>query len=159
VTHAAPVGTKQPTPLGMEIEHRTLVRAPRDTVYRALTTAAGFDEWFTTGAAIVPEPGGVMHLRWREWGADAITVEDRGEVVEAIAPERFVFRWHGNGPKRELTTVELDFLEDERGTIVSLRESGYADTDEGRSGFVSCCAGWGEALTLMKFYVEHGVTY
>ena len=141
VTQAVRIGTKQANPLGLEIEHRTLVRAPRDAVYRALTTAEGLDEWFTTGAEIVPEPGGVMHLRWRDWGADAITVEDRGEVVEAVAPERFVFRWHGNVPEGGLTTVELDFLEDARGTIVSLRESGYEDSDEGRSGFVSCCAG------------------
>jgi uncharacterized protein YndB with AHSA1/START domain len=52
----------------MAIEHRTLVRAPREAVYRALTTADGLDEWFTTGAEVVPEPGGIMHLRWREWG-------------------------------------------------------------------------------------------
>jgi uncharacterized protein YndB with AHSA1/START domain len=159
VTQAAPIETKQAAPLGMEITHRTLVRTPREAVYRALTTAEGLDQWFTRGTEIVPEPGGVVHLRWRDWGADSISVEDRGEVVEAVAPERFVFRWHGNGLTGDLTTVELDFVEDERGTVVSVRESGFVDDEEGRAGFVSCCAGWGEALSLMKFYVEHGVTY
>ena len=24
---------------------------------------------------------------------------------------------------------------------------------------MECAAGWGEALTLLKFYLEHGVTY
>ena len=24
---------------------------------------------------------------------------------------------------------------------------------------LECAAGWGEALTLLKFYVEHGVVY
>ena len=159
MTQPPPIGTKQAGALGMEIEYRTLVRAPRDTVYRALSTAEGLDEWFTTGAEVVPEPGGVMHLRWHDWGAELVTAEDRGEVVEVVAPQRFVFRWHGNGPDAEPTTVELDFLEEERGTIVGVHESGYENSDEGRAGFVSCCAGWGEALALLKFYVEHGVTY
>jgi uncharacterized protein YndB with AHSA1/START domain len=150
----------QAAPLGMEIAHRTLVRAPRDAVYRALTTAEGLDQWFTSGAEVVREPGGIMRLRWRDWGPDAVTVDDRGEVVEVVAPERFVFRWHDNGFEAGgLTTVQFDFLENERGTIVSVRETGFENSEGGRSGFVSCCAGWGEALTLMKFYVEHGVTY
>jgi uncharacterized protein YndB with AHSA1/START domain len=117
----------------LEIEYRTLVRAPRDVVYRALTTAEGLDEWFTSDAVVEPEPGGVMHLRWRNWGAEFVTVEDRGEVVEAVAPERFVFRWHGNGPIGTPTTVELDFVEDERGTVVSVHETGYEDSNAGRA--------------------------
>jgi len=78
------------------------VRAPREAVYRALTTAEGHDQWFTRGTEIVPEPGGVMHLRWRDWGA---------------------------------ATVELDFVEDERGTLVSVRESGYVDDEEGHDRY------------------------
>ena len=148
-----------PALLGLDIEYTTLIRAPRDVVYRALTTADGLDQWFTTGAEVVAQPGGVIHWRWRDWGAESVTVDDRGEVVEAVEPERFVFRWHGNGPEAEPTTVELDFIEDERGTIVSVHETGYEDSKGGRAGFVSCCAGWGEALALLKFYVEHGVTY
>jgi uncharacterized protein YndB with AHSA1/START domain len=126
----------------LAIEYQTLVRAPREAVYRALTTAEGLDEWFTTGAEVVREPGGVMHLRWRDWGAESVTVEGCGEVVEAVPPERFVFRWHGNGAERASTTVELNFREDERGTVVSVHETGYEDSDDGRAGFVNCCAGW-----------------
>ena len=159
MTQSSSIGVKPAAPLGMAIEYRTLVRAPRAAVYHALTTAEGLDQWFTSGAEVVPEPGGVMHLRWRDWGAGRVNVEDRGEVVEVVAPQRFVFRWHGNGPDSEPTTVELDFLEEQRGTIVSVHESGYEDSDRGRAGFVSCCAGWGEALALLKFYVERGVTY
>ena len=47
----------------------------------------------------------------------------------------------------------------EDGTIVRLREYGYEDTPSGHQGILECAAGWGEALTLFKFYVEHGITY
>ena len=40
-----------------------------------------------------------------------------------------------------------------------LREHGYPDTPEGMAGLMSCATGWGEALTLLKFYVEHGLRY
>ncbi len=42
----------------------TLVRAPRDRVYDALTRAEELDAWFTTGAEIDLRPGGEMVWRW-----------------------------------------------------------------------------------------------
>jgi uncharacterized protein YndB with AHSA1/START domain len=140
--------------LGIDIEHSVLVRAPRDRVYDVLTTAEGWDAWFTTGTRLDARPGGTIELRWRAWGPDEIDVDDGGPVLEAIAPARFVFQW-GDPP----TTVELDLAADVRGTVVSVREHGYRDTPSGRAKFVSCATGWGEALTLLKFYVERGVTY
>ena len=44
------------------------------------------------------------------------------------------------------------------GTIVRLREAGYYNTPSGIRSMVECAAGWGEALTLLKFYVEHGIS-
>jgi uncharacterized protein YndB with AHSA1/START domain len=112
----------------------TLVRAPRERAYDALTRAEELDAWFTTGAE----------------------VENRGPVLEARRPERYVFRWQaGLGG----TTVEIDFDEHADGTVVRLREHGYPDTPAGWAGFCDCSTGWGEALTLLKFYVEHGVRY
>ena len=40
-----------------------------------------------------------------------------------------------------------------------VHEYGYPDTPEGWEQHMSCSTGWGEALTLLKFYVEHGVRY
>jgi uncharacterized protein YndB with AHSA1/START domain len=139
-----------------EIRMTTVVRAPRERVYDALTQAEQLDAWFTTGAEIDPRPGGEMVWRWVEWGADRITAEDRGPVLEARRPERFVFRWQA-----ELggTTVEVDFEEHPEGTLVSLRDHGYPDTEEGWRQFLDCSTGWGEALTLLKFWVEHGARY
>ena len=57
------------------------------------------------------------------------------------------------------STIEINLAAVEGGTIVSLREYGCADTPSARSAMLSCAAGWGEDLTLMKFYMEYGVVY
>lgn len=139
-----------------DIRVATLVRAPRERVYDALTRADELDAWFTTGAEVDPRPGGEMVWRWVDWGPDRITAEDRGPVLEARRPERYVFRWQA-----ELggTTVEIDFEEHPEGTLVRLHEHGYPDTAEARRQLLECASGWGEALTLLKNWVEHGVRY
>jgi hypothetical protein len=43
--------------------------------------------------------------------------------------------------------------------VVHLTEKGYTNTPGGRRNMLECASGWGEALTLLKFYLEHGVTY
>lgn len=77
-------------------------------------------------------------------------------MLEAAPPSRFVFQLQAalGG-----TTVEVDFEEHTEGTVVRLREHGYPDTREGRAGYQECSVGWGEALTLLKFWVEHGLRY
>jgi uncharacterized protein YndB with AHSA1/START domain len=134
----------------------TLVRAPRERVYDALTKAEELDAWFTTGAEVDPQPGGEMVWRWEDWGPDHVTAEDRGPVLEARRPERYVFGWQ---ERLGGTIVEVDFEEHPDGTVIRLREHGYPDTPEGWEGFAECATGWGEALTLLKFWVERGARY
>jgi uncharacterized protein YndB with AHSA1/START domain len=139
-----------------DIRVTTLVRAPRECVYDALTRAEELDAWFTMGAAVDARPGGEMVWRWVDWGPDAYTGGDDGPVLEARRPERFVFRWQAalGG-----TTVEIDFAEHSDGTLVRLREHGYPDTPDGWEQHMSCATGWGEALTLLNVYIEHCVRY
>ena len=136
------------------IEHDILIRAAPEQVYDAFTTAAELDKWFTTGAEVDPRPGGQMIWRWKDWGANKETAEDGGAVLEAERPRRYVFQW-----RQEPSTVALDFEKVDEGTIVRLRETGYLDKHERIQVMLGCAAGWGEALTLLKFYVEHGIVY
>ena len=142
----------------MQIEHSTFVSAAPEQVYDAFTTAEGLDGWFTRGARVDPWPGGEIRFRWVDWGPDRVTAEDGGPVLEARRPERFVFQWYPDNPSYP-TTVKVDFQPTADGTIVRLREYGYQDTPTGRKAMINCAAGWGEALTLLKFYVEHGIRY
>ncbi len=147
-----------PETLPDEIRHAVLIRAPAERVYDALTTAEGMDGWFTTGASIDARAGGAIVFRWREWGPDRYTGEDGGRVIEATRPSRFVFEWRPDrgGPP---TTVDVSIEQRDDGTVVRLREHGYQNTPDGRERLLDCAAGWGEALTLLKFYAEHGISY
>ncbi|HEV8534885.1 MAG TPA: SRPBCC domain-containing protein [Candidatus Limnocylindria bacterium] len=119
----------------LEARASTFVYAPRDRVYDVFATAKGLDAWFTKGAEVDARPGGRIVFRWKDWGVDRENVTSEGRVLEAKRPERFVFEWWDKDPAKA-TTVEVRFEERDGGTI-----------------------GWGEALTLAKFYVEHGLVY
>ncbi len=58
-----------------------------------------------------------------------------------------------------MTTVEFDLEERADGTLLRLREHGFAPTAKGRKSFEGNSLGWGEVAILLKFYVEHGVRY
>jgi uncharacterized protein YndB with AHSA1/START domain len=140
------------------IQHATLIHARIEHVYDAFTSADGLDGWFTSGALVDPRPGGFILFRWVDWGPEHINAEDGGPVLEATPPTRLVFRWHPDEPSYT-TTVEVDFKPIGEDTIVSLVEHGYHDTRSGRTACLNCATGWGEALTLLKFYAEHGLRY
>ncbi len=142
----------------LEIRHATFVRASADQVYKAFTTAEGLDAWFTDGAKVEPRPGGKILFRWKDWGPDRVSGEDGGPVLEAIPSMRFIFQWHPED-QSYATTVEVNFTQIEGGTTVRLREYGYLDTLTSKRCQLDCAAGWGEALTLLKVYVEHGIRY
>jgi uncharacterized protein YndB with AHSA1/START domain len=143
----------------LEIRHSVLIRAPREKVWAALTTAEGFDGWWgTRGSEIDLRPGGKLTLRWREWGAEKQHNHDQhGVVLEVDRPQRFVYQWGSSTD--DMTTVEFDLLERDEGTLLRLREHGFAPTAHGRESFGGNSLGWGEVSTLLKFYVEHGVRY
>jgi uncharacterized protein YndB with AHSA1/START domain len=137
------------------ILHKVLIRAERKRVFDAMTTAHGLDAWFTRGSSVDLRPGGTLIFRWREWGPDAFTGEARCPIVAVEVPRRFVFKWWED----HYTTVEMDFGEVNGGTLVRLTEYGYEDSAEGHRRLIECATGWGEALTLLKFFCEYGVTY
>lgn len=140
------------------IECSTLIRVQPAVAYDGIATAEGLDGWFTDGASVDARPGGSIRFRWKNWGADEGTQEDGGPVLEADRPHRFVFQWQPDNPTY-YTTVELGFKPHPEGVIVALKEYGYENTPSGRRALLECATGWGEALTLLKFYVEYKIVY
>ena len=138
------------------IHYNTYIDAPPEKVYDTLTTASGWDAWFTQSAQVDARPGGVMVFRWENFKVDRYTGESVGPVLEAEAPRRFVFQWTaGDSP----TTIEFDLEPLGSGTVVTVTESGHTPSPKDLEALVECASGWGEALTLLKFYLEHGITY
>ena len=137
--------------LDLEVKQTVFIRAPREKVYDAFATAEGLDGWFTRGSQVDARPGGAMLLKWVDWGAEQnITQDVPGKVLEARRPERFVYEWGEPGSE---STVEIVLEPREGGTLVRLREYGFRKIQS----VIENAGGWGEALTLWKFRVEHGI--
>ena len=142
--------------LDSKIRQRTFIAAPPEKVYDTLTSARSWDAFFTTDMELDPKPGGVCSFSWKDWGPDKYTLKVPGEVIEARRPDLFAFHW-GSGEKQ--TTIRIELAAVENGTVLTLTEDGYRDTPEDRSMIVECASGWGEAMTLLKFFIEHGIVY
>lgn len=138
------------------IEHTTYINTSPEIVYRTLTTGEGWDAWFTQGTKVDAKPGGFIRLCWKNFGPGRVTVEDGGPILEAELNQKFVFQW---SPGDSTTTVAITLHKHGSGTFLKLVESGYSSSNNDVTAIMSCAIGWGEALTLLKFYLEHGVTY
>ena len=137
------------------IVHKTIIRANRTQVFEALATADGFDRWFTRGTYLDARTGGTLVFKWKDWGADRVSASAKGRIITYQRSLRFVFEWE----RRIETRVCLEFADVLDGTVVKVTESGYPDDPSGWENCLDCAIGWGEALTLAKFYLEHGITY
>jgi uncharacterized protein YndB with AHSA1/START domain len=139
-----------------KIRQKTFIAASPEDVYDTITSASEWDRFFTTGMVLEPHPGGECSFTWKDWGPDKYTLKSRGKVVEAQRPGRFAFQWGAEG---SVTTITFEINAVENGSVVTLTEDGYKNTPEGRAMMLECASGWGEAVTLLKFYMEHGITY
>src|SRR5208282_2713428 len=112
------------------IEKKTLLRAPRSRVWRALTDSREFGLWF--GVKIEGAFARDAHVRGK------ITIkgyEDRTMEmwIEKIEPETlFSYRWHPfaidpavDYSKEPTTLVEFSLAEADGGTLLSVVESGF----------------------------------
>ncbi|GAA0371701.1 SRPBCC family protein [Bacillus horti] len=140
----------------LTIEHKTYIHVHPSKVYETLTTGKGWDAWFTQGTAVDARKGGRIHFRFKDFGPEHITMEDGGAVLESDLNERSVFQWT---PGDSTTTVSFTLTEVEEGTMVNVTEIGYTTSERDLAAYSDCSVGWGEALTLLKFYLEHGITY
>ncbi|MFH1685917.1 MAG: SRPBCC domain-containing protein [bacterium] len=145
-------------PYGHDIKQRTFIAAPIERVFATITSADGWDAFFTTGMELEPTPGGRCNFTWKDWGPDHYTHKAEGEVVKIVPPRLFSFRWYPIEPEQP-TIIRFDLTDEFGGTVVTLTESGYTDSGQSKKMILECSSGWGEALTLLKFYLEHGVVY
>lgn len=142
-------------PFNHKLKQRTFIAAKPEKVYDTITSPEAWDAFFTTGMQLDLKPGGDMLWSWKDWGPDFYDVEVLAKVVACDRPNRFAFEW---GRKMvSLVTFELESAHG--GTVLTVTEGGYPDTEAGREAILDCACGWGEASTLLKFYIEHGTVY
>jgi uncharacterized protein YndB with AHSA1/START domain len=143
------------------IERQIHIKAPRSKVWRAISNAESFGDWFkvslkgkrfVAGEAIegkMTYPG-YEHITWRV-------------VVERIEPEHhFSFRWHPyaidtkTDYSHEPTTLVVFELEETNdGTLLRLTESGFDNIPASRraEAFRMNSNGWDAQMVNIEKYV------
>jgi uncharacterized protein YndB with AHSA1/START domain len=138
------------------VRHRVYVDLPVARVFELLTTADGWNAWFTSGATMDSRPGGSLTFEWRDFGPDFYTAHDFGRVLKVVQNEEFSFTWH---PSEQETVVTFKFEPRGNGCIVTVHEHGYEFKLSDVAVALQVASGWGEAMTLFKFYAEIGKLY
>ena len=120
------------------IERKILLKAPRSRVWRALSNAEEFGNWFGVkleGKAF--EPGERVQGQVTHPGYEHLVFEVR---VERVEPERLLsWRWHpapvepgADYSKEPTTLVTFELQEVAGGTLLSVVESGFDEIPPGR---------------------------
>lgn len=137
------------------IKHIAIINVPIGKVYETLTTGKGWDGWFTDGTVVDLEAKRIQ-LVWTMNGPYKANGVETGPIVSAIPDKEFAFIWHEG---KHHTTVTFTLESKDNKTKITVIETGYLPTDAGMWQLLDCAIGWGEAITLMKFYLEHGIRY
>jgi uncharacterized protein YndB with AHSA1/START domain len=137
-----------------KIVQTTRIKKSANDIYEVLTTAEGWNSWFTDETEIISMDGDEkIKLVWTNWGSENLTLSDGGRIVKKVQNKAFAFEW---SPAKGLTTtVSFELEEGEEGTLVTVVESGYSENH--LDTLVHCAAGWGEALTLLKAYMHYNI--
>lgn len=143
------------------IEKTITLRTPRSRVWRALTVAEQFGEWFRVKLEGPFVEGATVRGRITHPGYEHLTMEI---AVERLDPERyFAYRWHpyaidpGTDYSKEPTTLVEFRLEDAAGgTVLTLTESGFDRIPLSRraEAFRMNDNGWSEQLKNIERHVS-----
>ncbi|WP_199423381.1 SRPBCC domain-containing protein [Actinotalea solisilvae] len=133
------------------------VARPCAEVYEAIADPDQLSRYFTTGGARGRLEGGT-EVSWEfadHPGAFPVS------VVEAAPPRRIVIEWDGDATTsaegRTRTVFELEPLDDDARTLVTITESSWQPTADGARAAFGNCEGWSSMLSALKAWVEHGI--
>jgi uncharacterized protein YndB with AHSA1/START domain len=145
------------------IERQIFLKAPRSRVWRALTDATQFGEWFGIKAEAPFAVGRRVRAVVTHPEYKGITFD---MAIEEMVPEqRFSWRWHPNAIDRtrdytaEPTTLVLFQLEEAPGgTLLKLVESGFEGVPIERraEAYRGNEQGWDHQIKAIDKYVTQG---
>jgi uncharacterized protein YndB with AHSA1/START domain len=144
------------------IERQILLKAPRSRVWRALSNAEEFGNWF--GVALKGKnfvAGQRMQWQMTYPGYEHIVFE---VVIERMEPEHLLsYRWHPYAvdpaidySQEPTTLVEFKLQETEDGTLLSVLESGFDNVPVSRrlEAFRMNSDGWDEQMQNIERHVS-----
>lgn len=140
----------------MKPEFRVSARISRPVteVFEAVVNPTALSAYFVTtgGGASGPLVEGARVVWWGD-----VPVE-----VERVIPnEKIVLLWDGGaieGQPPYRTRVEMEFDQlDDGGTMVTIAEGGWQESEEGLRKSYLNCEGWTQMMCCMKAYLEYGI--
>jgi uncharacterized protein YndB with AHSA1/START domain len=142
------------------IEKTVIIKAPRSRVWRAISDATQFGEWFRVNLDGQFKAGETIYGKITHPGYEHLTME---MVVDRIEPERFFsYRWHPYAvdPKVDytpepMTLVEFTLEDVSGGTRLVIVESGFDKIPLARraEAFRMNDGGWAEQAQNIDRYV------
>jgi uncharacterized protein YndB with AHSA1/START domain len=156
------------------IEKKVVLRAPRERVWRAISSAKEFGSWFGLEFEDAFAPNAKVIGRIVPTTVDAEVAKSqepyRGKAfefsVDRIEPMRlFSFRWHPYAvdsaidySKEPTTLVEFRLEEVAGGTMLTITESGFDQIPLGRraEAFARNQEGWAAQMKMVEKYVALG---
>lgn len=146
------------------IERKIVLKATRSRVWRALSNAKEFGDWFGvdfTGETFAE--GKVVKGRITYPGYEHLLMEI---IIERLVPERLLsWRWHPAAidpavdySHEPMTLVVFELLEGEGGTVLSVAESGFDKFPPARraDAFRMNSSGWDEQMRNIEKHVASG---
>jgi len=144
------------------IEKKIVLSAPRARVWRALSQAAEFGQWFRVRLEGEFEAGRTIFGQITYPGYEHLKVEM--QIVELVPERYFSYRWRPNavGPEQDYsaeptTLVEFTLTDaaDGKGTLLTIVESGFARLPAERraQAFRANDGGWAEQLENIERHV------
>ncbi|MEM9207799.1 MAG: SRPBCC family protein [Pseudomonadota bacterium] len=144
-----------------KIEKTVELEAPVDRVWEALTDHRQFGEWFKVALDQPFEAGARSTGKMTYPGYEGI---EWLAHIESIEPKRlFAMRWHDPDPQSDLpleeqptTLVEFLLTENAAGTMLLIRESGFASygDERGKAAMKRNTGGWEVQATNIIEYVS-----
>ncbi len=156
------------------IEKKILLRASRNRVWRALSDAGEFGEWFGVKFDVPFTPGAHMRGVVVPTTVDAEIARAQKQyegaafeiTIEKMEPGKlFSFRWHPfavdpgvDYSAEPMTLVEFTLEEVPEGVMLTVTESGFDQIPLSRrvKAFTANEGGWAMAVTLIEKYVRDG---
>lgn len=140
------------------IEKTVILRAPRSRVWRAISDARQFGEWFKVNLSGEFKAGATIQGTITYPGYEGLQM---AIVVERIEPERlFSYRWHPGDVRAEygdepMTLVEFTLEDVPSGTRLTIVESGFDKLPLSRraEAFRMNEGGWIEQIENVAKYV------
>ncbi|MDX1582225.1 MAG: SRPBCC domain-containing protein [Thermoanaerobaculia bacterium] len=139
--------------MSLEFTVQTKIKKPVADVFDAVHSPEKLSRYFTTGGSSGPlEEGKTVIWRFEDYPEDVEV-----KVRKVVENERIVLEWES--AERGYNTKVLMTFEavDDRRTLLSISESGWRDTEEGRKASYQNCEGWTQMSASLKAWLEHGV--